>query len=75
MKFKLPKKFQNKNINIITFDFDDSVYGSEIKPEWGYSMIDAMCYCKNREIGLTSEEAHQVILDYQINVMEELMNM
>jgi len=34
-----------------------------------------MCYCKNREIGLTSEEAHQVILDYQINVMEELMNM
>lgn len=75
MKFKLPKKFQSNNIHIISFQFDDSVFGHEIKDEWGYSMVDAMCYCKNREIGLTPEESHQVLLDYEEQVMNELMGM
>ena len=64
-KFKLPKKLRSNNKTLNLFTFDDSVYGHEIKDEWGYSMIDAMTYCKNREMGYSPEECHNAWLQYQ----------
>lgn len=69
--FKLPSKFTNKSKTIINYTFDDSVYGHEIKDEWGFSMIDAMCYCGNREKGYSAEECYQIFLKYREEEMKK----
>ncbi len=38
---------------IHSYTFDDSVFGPEIHPSWKFSMLDAACYCSNRENGRT----------------------
>ena len=54
---KQAKKLQGKTI--ITTIFDDSVYGHEIKNEWGMHMTDAMWYCQCRAAGHSMEEVEQ----------------
>jgi len=57
---------------VISYTFDDSVYGHEIKDEWMYSMVDAACYCHNRAIGMSPTQAHQVKLDEEARFMAEM---
>ena len=69
-KFKLPKKLSNNTKTVISYTFDDSVYGHEIKPEWNMSMIDAMWYCQCRAEGNSQAKVEKAWHEY----VEQMFN-